>query len=456
VIGRTINNYEIKSVLGQGAMGSVYLAEHPVLRRRAAIKVLKREYAQHPTEVSRFINEARAASAVRHPGIIEVYDVGTLPDGLPYLMMEMLEGETLAHRLGRLGRLELDEAVDVAIQAGRALAAAHDRGIVHRDLKPDNLFLVPDPAAPGRQKVKVLDFGIAKLLGNFTASGVRTHTGSMVGTPLYMSPEQCRGISSEVDHRADVYTLGVILYEMLTGAPPFVSEAVGDLLVMHLEQAPRLPRELDAGIPDWVEAAVLRALEKDRAARFATAADLVRALSSPAARTTVREAGPKSAIAPEPSPPIAPPFLSTEQMLKAAGMDLAGVPRRILMRVVLPFVLFGLPLLAFILLRGGGPSRPAPVSVPAAPVITAPAPAHPPVVVTPPVEEPAAQPVAPARPAAAVKSPPRVERVRRVPVPASPAPAPLPAPAPVEVAPAPAPPPPPAPAPPPRVPTEKW
>jgi serine/threonine protein kinase len=149
VIGSTVNNYQVKSLLGEGGMGSVYLAQHPILDRRVAIKVLRRELAEDTGLVTRFINEARAASAIRHPNIIEVFDVGTLPDGLPYLMMELLEGETLAHRLLRRGRLTVVEAVEVALQAASALAAAHDKGIVHRDLKPENLFLVPDPAASG-------------------------------------------------------------------------------------------------------------------------------------------------------------------------------------------------------------------------------------------------------------------------------------------------------------------
>ena len=146
MIGQKINNYEVRSLLGEGGMGSVYVAEHPVLGRRAAVKVLRKEYAVDSNLVGRFINEARASSAIKHPGIIEVFDVGTMADGVPYLMMELLEGETLGRRIDRDGPLKVPDAVDIAAQATSALAAAHAHGIVHRDLKPENLFLIPDPS----------------------------------------------------------------------------------------------------------------------------------------------------------------------------------------------------------------------------------------------------------------------------------------------------------------------
>src|SRR5256885_5201957 len=193
-------------------MGAVYMARHPLIDRRVAVKVLRPEYAQDRTLVQRVFNEARAANAIRHPNIIEVHDVGLLPDGLPYLMMELLEGEPLARRIARLGRMSVSEAMEVARQAASALAAAHAKGIVHRDLKPDNIFLAVNPGEPTR--VKVLDFGIAKLRREMSAASYETGAGAILGTPPYMSPEQCRGVSANVDHRADVYALGIILYEM--------------------------------------------------------------------------------------------------------------------------------------------------------------------------------------------------------------------------------------------------
>lgn len=268
MIGERIQNYEVVSLLGEGGMGAVYVGKHPVIDRKVAIKVLRRELATDKALIERFINEARAANVIRHPNIVEIQDVGTLPDGLPYIIMELLAGESLAQRLDRVGRLGVEQAIHFAVQATSALAAAHAEGIVHRDLKPDNLFLSPvSPAtAPAREVLKVLDFGIAKVKRDVSSSKL-TSTGSLMGTPTYMSPEQCRGIPGEIDHRTDIYAMGAIIYQMLCGRPPFVSEGVGDLLIMHLTQAPAPLRSLNPNVPEHVERAVLAALEKDKAAR---------------------------------------------------------------------------------------------------------------------------------------------------------------------------------------------
>jgi serine/threonine-protein kinase len=274
VIGLRVNNYEIVSLLGEGGMGAVYLAEHPVMGRKAAVKFLRRELAEDKTLVARFINEARAANAIRHPNIIDIIDVGTLsPQGQPYMMMEFLEGESLAKRISRTVTLSPAEAVEVTVQTASALGAAHAKGIVHRDLKPDNLFLVPDEMDASRERVKVLDFGIAKLRGEIGSGSVKTHAGSIMGTPPYMSPEQCRGITEEIDHRTDVYALGIILYEMLTGAPPFMSAGFGEVLMMHLTVPPPPPRAKNPAIPAHVEAAILRALAKGRDERMPSMAE---------------------------------------------------------------------------------------------------------------------------------------------------------------------------------------
>src|SRR6185503_3389091 len=163
MVGQSVGTYRITKLLGEGGMGAVYLAEHPGIGRRVAVKVLLEYLARDQEMVSRFFNEARAANAVHHPGIVEVLDFGTLPSGASYIVMEFLEGESLGARMLRLGQLPVADGVDIAVQAALALGAAHAQSIIHRDLKPDNLYLIPNPKAPGHERVKMLDFGIAKL-----------------------------------------------------------------------------------------------------------------------------------------------------------------------------------------------------------------------------------------------------------------------------------------------------
>jgi serine/threonine protein kinase len=315
VIGQKINNYEVTALLGTGGMGAVYLARHPLIDRRVAVKILKPEYARDQVLVQRVFNEARATNSIRHPNIVDVLDVGVLPDGLPYIVMELLEGESLAHRIERLQRLSPSEAVLVAREAASALAAAHAKGIVHRDLKPDNVFLASDPDTGVR--VKVLDFGIAKLRREMAAGSVETGAGSILGTPPYMSPEQCRGVSADVDHRADIYALGIILYEMLTGAPPFEAEGFGDVMMMHMSRPPRPPRELNPDIPPALEQLILTTLSKKREDRPQTMDELREKLGGlPRASS--------SALAPVtapswPGPVVATPPGSAVQTLPAVG-----------------------------------------------------------------------------------------------------------------------------------------
>jgi serine/threonine-protein kinase len=287
MIGEVVNNYRVVSLLGEGGMGSVYLAEHPVIGRKAAIKVLRRELVEDASLVERFVNEARAANAIRHPNIIEIIDVGRLPSGVPYLMMEFLEGTSLAACIGRSERLPVNRAVDILAQAASALSAAHAKAIVHRDLKPDNIFLCPDESARGGERVKVLDFGIAKLRGELGGNSAKTQTGSLMGTPPYMSPEQCRGVSDDIDHRTDIYALGIILYEMLCGAPPFVSPGWGDIVLAHLTQAPAPPRSKNPEVPEALEELILKALAKKADDRFASAAEMRAALLPFSSSTTL-------------------------------------------------------------------------------------------------------------------------------------------------------------------------
>jgi serine/threonine-protein kinase len=297
MIGQTVGNYRILKLLGEGGMGAVYLAEHPGIGRKAAVKMLHPEMAQNEEVVTRFFNEARAANAIQHPGIVEVFDFGTLPSGATYIIMEFLAGESLATRIRRVGRMAIGDAVDVTCQTAEVLGAAHDRGIVHRDLKPDNLFLIPDTHVPGREMVKVLDFGIAKLGAATGGSGsVKTRTGLIMGTPVYMSPEQCRG-TKEVDHRTDIYALGVILYEMVCGEPPFVSEGQGELIHMHIATPPRPPRTRNPGIPRELEDVIQKALAKQPSGRFQTMEDFQSALKGTAVARTGNSAALKGSPA---------------------------------------------------------------------------------------------------------------------------------------------------------------
>jgi eukaryotic-like serine/threonine-protein kinase len=296
MIGRKINNYEIKRLLGEGGMGAVYLAEHPLLGRKAAIKVLKPELAASTELVQRFLNEARAANAIHHPNIIDIIDVGLLPEAVPYMMMEFLEGESLAARLRSVQRLPVSEACKYARQTASALAAAHAVSIVHRDLKPDNLFIVPDAQNPGQERIKVLDFGIAKLRPEFAPGTPRTGVGALMGTPAYMSPEQCMGKTTEIDHRADVYALGIILHEMLCGQPPFVGQNFGELFLQHITVAPKPLRSFRPDVPVQLEAVVLKALEKDSKDRIQTMEEFLRLLPEDQVRPTlVLEEQPKVA-----------------------------------------------------------------------------------------------------------------------------------------------------------------
>ena len=278
MIGQQFGNYRAISLLGEGGMGAVYLAEHPAIGRRVAVKVLHKNYIRDENLLTRFLNEARAANAIRHPNIIEILDSGTIADGTPFLVMELLEGESLGTRIRRVGALPMQSAVEFCYQTASALGAAHKKGIVHRDLKPDNLFVVPDPHDPERERIKVLDFGIAKLQQSANDS-VKTRTGTLMGTPIYMSPEQCRGTKT-VDHRSDIYSLWIIFFEMLCGQPPFVSEGFGELVNMHLNVAPPAPSTQNANVPPALDAIVLKMLSKNPDERFADMGELMTALKS--------------------------------------------------------------------------------------------------------------------------------------------------------------------------------
>jgi len=280
MLGRSLGNYNVVSKIGEGGMGTVYLARHVTLGRPAAIKVLHPSLSSNQDMVTRFFNEARAATAVRNPGIVEVFDFGILEDRSAYIVMEYLEGENLGARIRR-GRMSVAATMTIVRAIARALQAAHEQGIVHRDLKPDNVFLVPDPELASGERVKLLDFGIAKL-APISGEVSQTRTGMVMGTPTYMAPEQCRGAGS-VDHRADLYALGCVAYQMMCGQPPFVSDGAGDLIARHLYFPPQPLRSLTPVIPADVDDLVLSLLQKEPSARPASAADLVRAIDHLAA-----------------------------------------------------------------------------------------------------------------------------------------------------------------------------
>jgi eukaryotic-like serine/threonine-protein kinase len=268
--------YRVEKVLGFGGMGVVVSAFRGDLEQRVAVKFLSQAAAERPDAAERFRREARAAAKIRSEHVARVLDVGTLDSGLPYMVMEYLEGNDIADELRRVDRLPLLEAVEFILQAIEALAEAHASNVVHRDLKPGNLFLAR--RADGTRRVKVLDFGISKAL---TGSSVEelslTKTAALIGSPLYMAPEQMRS-AKDVDTRADIWSLGAMLYEMLTGQPPYTGESIPQLCAALLHDDPILLRQHRPEIPEGLEQAVLRCLMKNRDQRFANVAELGRAL----------------------------------------------------------------------------------------------------------------------------------------------------------------------------------
>ncbi|WP_437281732.1 protein kinase [Sorangium sp. So ce375] len=270
--------YRVERILGQGGMGVVVAALHEQLHQRVAIKLL------HPGAndemVERFVREARAAVRLKSEHVARVLDVGTLETGAPFMVMEYLDGSDLLETLRRRGPLELEEAVGYVLEACEAIAEAHAAGIIHRDLKPANLFLTR--AADGSGMVKVLDFGISKALADPSAAGVEpelglTKTAMVLGSPLYMAPEQMRSART-VDARADIWSLGAILYQLLTGRVPFDASSLSELILMINTEPPPAPSTFRPDLPPGLEAAILRCLEKDTAKRFKSVAELAGAI----------------------------------------------------------------------------------------------------------------------------------------------------------------------------------
>ncbi|MEM9489906.1 MAG: serine/threonine-protein kinase, partial [Myxococcota bacterium] len=291
-VGATLGSYVITGTLSRGGMGVVYIAKHKLIGRKAAIKVLLPEVSRKPLSVKRFFNEARVTAAIGHPGIVEILDFGYSEDKQAYLVMEFLDGETLRDRLKRCGRMAAHETVAIADHLASALSAAHAQGAVHRDLKPTNIMLVSDPGVRFGERPKILDFGIAKLSDKADDNSYRTRTGMVMGTPSYMSPEQARGAGA-VDHRADLYALGCILYTMLCGRPPFIGEGAGEIIGMQQFVEPTPPRAIERSIPSDIDNLIMRLLAKHPDDRPGSA-DEVRAVLAESFTTDFAATGARS------------------------------------------------------------------------------------------------------------------------------------------------------------------
>jgi len=401
----TIGNYRLLDPIGEGGMGKVYLAEHTLLGRRAAVKVLHAEHASRQEIVQRFFTEARAASSLQDPGIVQIFDFGFHED-VAYIVMEYLEGESLAGRLQRLGCISAVEALRLVYQIALSLHTAHARGVIHRDLKPDNIVVIPDPAIPGGERTKVLDFGIAKLADPVDANRVRTQTGAVIGTPVYMSPEQCKG-AGEIDHRSDIYSLGCVLFHLVCGRPPFDAEGAGSLIVMHVRDAPPVPSTL-APVSAELDAIVLRCLAKEPGDRYQTMHELALAIDG-----VLRTYTPGQGAAYETSLPVARTFIKYPTTLSSAVGEVpptevppVAAPRsRWPLIAAIVLVLVGGGIAGTVAMTGSSTTGALQPAASASPADVASDPAPP----TPPAAPPAAPAVTPSAGSATVAAKPAVE-----------------------------------------------
>ena len=370
MVGRTLDGrFTLLARIGSGSMGAVYRATQSPMGREVAVKILRSDRALDATVKARFLREARANSALVSAHTVTVFDFGESESGELFLAMELLDGESVGQRLAREKTLPLAAAIEVARHTLLSLGEAHAKGIVHRDLKPDNLFFAKVANAKGQshEVVKVLDFGIAKMLGeNVEMNAVETQAGTVFGTPRYMSPEQAQ--AKPLDGRTDLYSLGVILYHMLTGRPPFTDDDAIIVMARHIKSTPKPFAEVAPGshLPDELERLVMRALSKDPAARPESAAVMLVELNTAAESSGAGNSGVRSSISPAPS--IHPQRAATDESLANAAI---GVPSKLTARVLFvaaAIIVGGLATAAYAL----WPARPvapvgAPVAAPAAP-----------------------------------------------------------------------------------------
>jgi len=408
--GSMVGEYEVTGLLGQGGMGVVYSGVHPLLGRKVAIKVLHRQAALVGEAAARFLQEARAASKLRHQNIVDVFAFGQMADGHYYQVMEFLEGESLRSVLHARGPLTRGHARTVIVGVLSGLGAAHRRGIVHRDVKPDNIFLCAPIETLTASDVKVLDFGLAKNEFGDEAS-IKTRTGMTLGTPAYMSPEQCRSVPG-VDGRADLYAAGIVLYEMVVGQAPFQSDSAFDLMTMQINvPAPRVSTMTGRAEP--LDGVIAQALEKRPAARFDTAEDMLAAID--AALPARGSSGGSGSAEREPivvRSPSATEVANRPTLVAESAESVPSVPSmpsietkpvsrlRPAVRGVIALGVVAAAVAAFVLIPGS--RAPEPAVVAPAPVAAPVAPASPP---------PQPPPVAPVAPAAvaAVKPLPKAD-----------------------------------------------
>ncbi len=437
LVGRTLlDRYRIEALVGQGGMATVYAAQHVALDRTCAVKVLKPEFARDPQVVRRFLQEARATSRIRHPNVVAVTDFGVIPGDIVFMVMELLDGETLEDRIARERKMPWSRVRPIALQLCDALRAAHDEGVVHRDVTPANCFLVAGDDE--RVRVKLLDFGIARVTAGSAATpgSVRRLTSDtdVMGTPEFMSPEQ--GLrTNEADRRSDVYSLGAVLYLLLTGRVPFEASTPVEIVARHVRDAVPLPSAHEPTLAVAVERIILRALEKDPDRRFQTIAEMAAAIDEvpeharrePECSGTIvlghaepePEIEPAQIIAPSGERPSSRAWWAAAAAVVVAGglvgrQALADAPRAIATRWIAPITIPA----AIVEPASVEPANVEPAIVTAPPVPTSRVPAPPPV-----QTRPAARPkrATRPRPVAPVVAAPE-------PAPAAPAPPPSPAP----------------------------
>ena len=280
--------YRLNALIGVGGMGTVWAATNTSIDQRVAIKLISREHANSPEVRARFLTEARAAAMLRSRYAVQIFDSGETEDSTPFIVMELLEGENLAERLSNVGPVPLKEAVRIVQQVGKGLSKAHALGIIHRDLKPENVFLARSDDEEG-YVAKILDFGIAKI-AEARRDKLSTGSGSVLGTPLFMSPEQMRGLT--VDHRSDLFSLGMVTFNMLTGRPALSSEEFGDIVLETWTQPLVDVQRVAPWIPKAINAWVQRACARDPGDRFQTADEMMAALAEAARPRAAESTGP--------------------------------------------------------------------------------------------------------------------------------------------------------------------